>query len=67
MTEHRPHLGMQPTAAQIARYRELYRRRGIDISNDEAQAEGAALMQLISIIYRSLTKNEYGKYKSGTN
>lgn len=59
--------GVQPTAAQVARYQELYRRYGIEITEQQAREEGAALMQLVSLIYKPLTKNEYAKYDPKLN
>jgi len=56
-------LDMQPTAIQIARYQKLYRRYGIEITEQQAREEGATLMQLVSRIYKPLTKNEYEKYR----
>lgn len=54
---------MQPTATQVARYQELYRRYGIEITEQQAREEGAALMQLVSRIYRPLTQKEYEHYR----
>ncbi len=51
------------TDAQVTEFQTLYEKRfGEKISREEAYEGGVRLIQLLKIIYRPITKEEYIKY-----
>lgn len=47
----------------IRQFQILYKKRfGIEITKEEASEKGRALVQLMSVIYKPITKKDYAKY-----
>lgn len=53
---------MQLTNEQIAEFQELYRKHfSEEISHEQAHEEGIKLVRLMQLIYKPMTKQEYGR------
>lgn len=51
------------TDKNIEKFQILYKEKfGVEISKDEAQEKGRQLLQLMSFVYKPVTKKNYEKY-----